>query len=182
MKSMFEMGFTQDLFGTRLSSPMLGQVPMRGSQPRMGEDGDALLRQMSVAEGQVAAANAYISSHPSLEVILAADYEPFQRNMAVIADTASAETNVAMELQATAPGQQYSISESDRQAIQAYITAAAAVTAAIARAESRGAQAVTPPRSGPKTVVTAPANDLTTPLLVGGSLLTLGLIALFFRA
>lgn len=183
MKSMFAMGFTQDLFGSRLSSPMLGQVPMRGSQPSMGqlttkEDGDLLLRQLAAAENQVIAANAFVAAHPALQAALGADYEPFQHNMAIISDTASAETNVAMALQSTPPGGQYQITEGDHQAIQDYIAAAAAVTASIARAAARGVTTTT----GPKTVVTAPKNDLTTPLLVGGGILTVGLLALFARA
>lgn len=186
MKSMFEMGFTQDLFGSRLSSPMLGQVPIRGmGQARsMGqlttkEDGDLLLRQMTAAENQVTAANAFVSSHPNLQAALGTEYDSFQHNMSVIADAASAETNVSMALQSTPPGGQYQINESDHQAVTDFIAAAAAVTASIARS---GNKAGTLPGTAPKTVVTAPKSDLTTPLLVGGGILTIGLVALLARA
>lgn len=209
MKSMFAMGFTADVFGARVSSPMLGQVPLRGQGPvRLGQtvtnDGDALLRQLQMAENQVAAANQYIASHPNLAQDLGADFGAFQQNMAVISSVADVETQVSMELQATPAGQQYVTTESNYNAVQSYIAAAAALAGAmsahpnispatntasgtpvVAPAPAPGATRLIPPQApgtAPRSVATTPAkSDLTTPLLVGGGVLAIGLVALLAR-
>jgi hypothetical protein len=195
MKSMFTMGFEADVFGARMPSPMLGRVPIRGMGQTTPTDGDALLKQMQNAETQVAAVNQYIAAHPNLQIDLAGDYAGFQQNLQVLADAANTETAVSGQLQATAPGQQYQITSGDLATVQNYISAAAALTQIIANhpGASGAPAATTPtltpgarPATAPKPAVPAPASaakpDLTTPLLVGGGILTVGLLVLLARA
>ena len=66
MKTMFTMGFAQDVFGSRMGNPMLGRVPIRMAQTTA--NGDQLLQQLQVAQGQVAQANQYLAQHRQCRV------------------------------------------------------------------------------------------------------------------
>lgn len=195
---MFAMGFTQDLFGARLPSPKfgpgLGQVPLLGSGSGSGSgsrsmgqasgiDADAMWKQVKDAEVQVATVNRFAAIHPNLEADLGTDYGTWQDYMQILSATAAAEADVSAKLQSGLI--QVDISQADYTAVQNYIQAAGI----LAQIAGRHSAAQKPIQSEP--VLTKPAvtvtpaaatkNDLTTPLLVGGGLLTIGLVALLAR-
>lgn len=210
MKSMFAMGFTQDVFGGGAPSPAfrpgLGPVPLRGgggsggggggggSPSRMGQaqgqlDADTMFGQVKEAESQVAIVNRFTAIHPNLEADLGTDYGTWQDYMQILSAAAPAEADVSAKLQSGLV--QVDISQSDYTAVQNYIQAAGVLAQIVGRhsaapkpmpmptgVPTKPSVTVTPGAAAPST----PKNDLTTPLLVGGSLLTIGLVALLARA
>lgn len=198
MKSMFTMGFTPDAFGGGAPSPAfrpgLGPVPLRGSPSRMGQasgtsgqlDADTMFSQIKEAESQVAVVNRFAAIHPNLEADLGTDYGTWQDYMQILSGAAAAEADVSAKLQSGLV--QVDISQSDYTAVQNYIQAAG-VLAQIAGRHSAVQKPMPAPTTKPSVTVTPgattstpPKNDLTTPLLVGGALLTVGLVALLARA
>lgn len=163
MRSMFAMGFAQDVFGSRLESPMLGRVGMR---PYLGQNqvnGDSLLQQTQTAEAQVAAANQYIQNHPNLQQDLGSDFANFQAYMQTIANTTTSETNLSQQIAASGPGATINASDQDLQNTQQYIGAAGALAQIIANHPNvspavntqTGAPIVNPPPAAPAGAPTA---------------------------
>jgi hypothetical protein len=203
MKSMFSMSFTADPFGARLPSPMLGQVTLRGMSRGMGQQGataDQLLASLQQADNQVAAAQNYVSAHPNLQQDLGADFPAFQQALAQTSNYST--VDIEAQLQASQAGTPLQISQGDYSDINTYVNAAAtlaaitarhpAVSAAVPTTPGTPAPVMAPTTPGYKVPAQAPGtkpasaaaakSDLTAPLLVGGGVLAIGLVALLARA
>lgn len=187
MKTMFSMGFGSDIFGSRAMNPTLGLIrPGPRSRPNLGDvlNGDDLLKQLRSADAKVAAARNFVAgkSDADLGLLLQDDYVMWSTWMATVDGAAATVSDVEERIQGVGPGSQIDVSSEDYATLKSYMEAATVLSQIVARRQARPPLVKTAATPA-KTPAAAPAvrNDLTAPLLVGGGVLAIGVIALLAR-
>lgn len=196
MRSMFQNGFQGDVFGSRVGgSAMLGQVKLRG-MGTVTTDRNGLLAKLQDAESKVAAVNQYVRNHVNLQTDLGGDWLAFQAAFGQVQQNASIETNVIMQLNSS-PAGLYDIADDDYAGALAYAQGASQAYSVIQDHPGFATAPGQSPAPGlpqnpylPQTPGTRPPGgaplpaaktDLTAPLLVGGGVFAIGVIALLAR-
>lgn len=191
MKSMFSMGFfSNDMFHS--AGPYLGQVTM---------DVNDYLSSIGDAQNKLNQVNSWVQSHPNYAQLLGGQASYFQDLYNRSQSDASVVTNVQMALSSADPTTGHAgITQGDKDTTDAFISEVNQMLGIIQSAPATptpgtpAAPGVPPsglpglinsflpkPAAKPGTPVPVPASGISTPLLVGGGILGIGLIVLLVK-
>ena len=197
MKSMFSMGFfSNDVFRAGGGRPYLGQVTL---------DLNSYLASLNDAVNKMGQINSWVQAHPNYNQLLGTQASNFQNYWNLASNDSITAMNVQATLQGADPSQaQVPISQSDKDTTDAFISEVGQLIGMINTAGTGGGTPVTAlpgspaanpsvpnlisqllPTSKPgapalKPGVPPPA-PISTPLLVGGGILAVGLIVLLVK-